>query len=40
MCQQLKNGAYGAFANHVRAQIGKSVAAENAAILIDLAGRL
>ncbi len=40
MCQQLKNGAYGAFINHVRAQSGKSVLAAHAAILIDLAGRL
>ena len=37
MCQQLKNGAYGAFVNHVEAQSGKSVAADKAAILISLA---
>mgnify|MGYP001591214380 FL=1 len=37
MCQQLKNGAYGAFINHVEAQSGKSVAADKAAILIRLA---
>ncbi len=36
MCQQLKNGAYGAFANHVSAQSGKSVSDANAAILIAL----
>jgi hypothetical protein len=40
MCQQLENGAYGAFINHVGAQSGKSVTAAHAAILIDLAGRL
>lgn len=40
MCQQLENGAYGAFINHVQAQSGKSVSAAHAAILIDLAGRL
>lgn len=40
MCQQLKNGAYNAFINHVQAQSDKSVTAAHAAILIDLAGRL
>ena len=40
MCQQLANRAYGAFINHVRSQSGKFVAADKAAILIDLAGRL
>jgi len=40
MCQQLANRAYGAFINHVRAQSGKFVAADKAAILISLAGRL
>lgn len=37
MCQQLSNGAYGAFQNHVQAQSGKSVSAEHASILITLA---
>lgn len=36
MCQQLANGAYGAFRNHVRAQSGKSVSSANAAILTSL----
>lgn len=40
MCQQLKNGAYGAFINHVKAQSGKSVSTAHAAILIGLAGQL
>ena len=41
MCQQLKNGAYGAFINHVGAQGGKKfLAADKAVILIDLAGHL
>lgn len=40
MCQQLKNGAYGAFRNHVSAQSGKSVSAANAAILIALSNSL
>ena len=40
MCQQLANGANGAFQKHVRAQSGKAVAGDKAAILIDLAGAL
>lgn len=40
MCQQLKNGAYGAFRNHVSAQAGKSVSAAHAAILIALSQNL
>ncbi|HEX7104951.1 MAG TPA: DUF642 domain-containing protein [Acidothermaceae bacterium] len=40
MCQELNNGAYGAFQNHVRAQSGKTVSAAHAAILIALAGDL
>lgn len=41
MCQQLANGAYRAFVNHVKSQSGKKfLAADKAAILIDLAGRL
>lgn len=40
MCQQLRNGAYGAFRNHVRAQAGKSVSAANAAVLIALSNEL
>lgn len=40
MCQQLANGAYGAFRNHVRAQSGKSVAAAHAGILISLSNAL
>ena len=40
MCQQLANGAYGAFRNHVNAQTGKAVSAANAAILLSLAGSL
>lgn len=34
LCQQLKNGAYGAFNRHLHAQTGKTVSAEHAAILI------
>lgn len=33
MCQELNNGAYGAFRNHVSAQSGKSVSAAHADIL-------
>jgi hypothetical protein len=40
MCKQLQNGAYGAFRNHVEAQSGKSVSAQNATILINLSNRL
>ncbi len=40
MCQQLTNGAYGAFRNHVTAQSGKFVTAANAAILISLSKSL
>jgi hypothetical protein len=40
MCQELKNGAYGAFINHVQAQSGKFVSAAHAAILIELARQL
>jgi fibro-slime domain-containing protein len=41
MCQQLNNGAYGAFINHVRAQSGnKWLSPAHAAILIELAGQL
>ncbi|GMV07357.1 MAG: hypothetical protein AMXMBFR53_36320 [Gemmatimonadota bacterium] len=41
MCQQLRARAYGAFVNHVQAQGGKKfLAADKAAILIDLASRL
>ncbi len=40
MCQQLRNGAYGAFRNHVSAQSGKTVSAEHAAILIALSKNL
>lgn len=36
MCQQLANGAYGAFVNHVNAQSGKTVSADHAALLIAL----
>jgi hypothetical protein len=36
MCQQLENGAYGAFRNHVQAQRDKSVSAAHADILIAL----
>ena len=36
MCQQLANGAYGAFRNHVSAQSGKFVSAAHASILISL----
>lgn len=40
MCQQLKNGAYGAFRNHVSAQSGKFVSAAHAEILIALSKNL
>lgn len=40
MCQQLKNGAYGAFRNHVSAQSGKTVSTAHAAILIALSKNL
>jgi hypothetical protein len=40
MCQQLTNGAYDAFRNHVSAQSGKSVSDANAAILISLSNSL
>lgn len=40
MCQQLANGAYGAFRNHVSAQSGKTVSSANAAILISLSQSL
>lgn len=40
MCKQLANGAYGAYAHHVKAQRNKSVSAEHADILIGLAGDL
>jgi hypothetical protein len=41
MCQQLADRAYGAFVNHVQSQSGKKfLAADKAAILIGLAGRL
>jgi hypothetical protein len=40
MCQQLRNGAYGAFRNHVSAQSGKFVSAANADILIALSNEL
>jgi fibro-slime domain-containing protein len=40
MCQQLKNGAYEAFRNHVSAQSGKFVSAANATILIALSRSL
>ncbi|MDE3127867.1 MAG: hypothetical protein KGL38_07670, partial [Gemmatimonadota bacterium] len=36
MCQQLANGAYGAFVNHVGAQSGKTVSADHAALLVTL----
>ena len=36
LCQQLGNGAYGAFANHVRAQSDRHVSAAHAAILLAL----
>jgi hypothetical protein len=40
MCQQLDNGAYSAFVNHVRAQSGRSLTAANAQVLITLAASL
>ncbi len=40
MCQQLRNGAYGAFRNHVSAQSGKFVSAAHAAVLIALSNEL
>ena len=40
MCQQLANGAYGAFRNHVKAQSGKFVSAAHASILITLSESL
>jgi hypothetical protein len=40
MCQQLANGAYGAFRNHVSAQSGKFVSAAHASILISLSRSL
>jgi hypothetical protein len=40
MCQQLANGAYGAFRNHVRAQSGKFVSAAHATMLISLSNSL
>ncbi|MHB0962361.1 MAG: hypothetical protein ACYC5V_04010 [Gemmatimonadaceae bacterium] len=40
MCQQLKNGAYGAFRNHVSAQSGKTVSVAHADILIALSKNL
>lgn len=40
MCQQLANGAYDAFRNHVSAQSGKSVSDANAAILMALSNSL
>ncbi|MHB1097702.1 MAG: thrombospondin type 3 repeat-containing protein [Gemmatimonadaceae bacterium] len=40
MCQQLRNGAYGAFRNHVSAQSGKTVSAAHADILIALSKNL
>ena len=41
MCQQLANGAYGAFVNHVKSQSGKKfLAADKADILIALVGLL
>lgn len=40
MCQQLTNGAYGAFRNHVSAQSGKTVTAAHANILIALSNSL
>jgi len=40
MCQQLQNGAYGAFRNHVSAQTDKSVSAAHAAILLALVDEL
>ena len=36
LCQQLANGAYGAFRNHLEAQSGKHVPADKAAILSAL----
>jgi len=40
MCQQLRNGAYGAFRNHVAAQRNKTVSAAHADILIALSNAL
>lgn len=40
MCQQLANGAYGAFRNHVRAQSGRFVTGAHASILIALSQAL
>ncbi len=40
LCQQLNNGAYSAFIKHARAQSGKHVPADKAAILIALVEQL
>ena len=40
MCQQLNNGAFGAFRNHLSAQSGKSVTAAHSAILSSLSSSL
>jgi hypothetical protein len=40
LCVKLEHGSYGAYANEVAAQSGKSLTAEQAATLTRLAGRL
>ncbi len=40
MCQQIRNGAFGAFRNHVSAQSGKFVSAPHAALLIAWSNEL
>jgi hypothetical protein len=40
LCEQLANGAYRAFRNHVKAQAGKHVPADKAPILLGLADHL